>query len=74
MLLACGDDAVAPSRSRTRIRFEQVSESLGIDYVGPTWGLAVGDFDGDGRMDLYSSNHASRPRLFRESRMHGTVG
>ena len=46
-------------------RFEETTLEAGIDYTGPSSGLAIGDFDGDGWEDVYSSNHGSPVKLFR---------
>lgn len=46
--------------------FEDVSRSSGLgDYVGMTYGATWGDFDGDGRPDLYLTNHLNPARLYR---------
>lgn len=45
--------------------FEDVTQHSGIAYVGMTHGAAWGDFDGDGRPDLYVTNHLNKPQLFR---------
>ncbi len=46
--------------------FEDVTRSSGLgDYVGMTYGATWGDFDGDGRADLYLTNHLNPARLYR---------
>jgi hypothetical protein len=46
--------------------FEDVTEQSGLgDYEGMTHGAAWGDYDGDGRPDLYVNNHLKQAMLFR---------
>ena len=46
--------------------FEDVTVSSGLgSYTGMTHGAAWGDFDGDGRPDLYVTNHLNEATLFR---------
>jgi len=45
--------------------FEDVTDRAGIRYTGMTHGAYWGDFDGDGRPDLYVNNHLNAPALFR---------
>jgi len=48
--------------------FQDVTAGSGLDkYVGMTYGAAWGDFDGDGRPDLYLTNHwkSDGAKLFR---------
>lgn len=46
--------------------FEDVTTAAGLgSYTGITHGAAWGDFDGDGRPDLYITNHLNEPKLFR---------
>jgi hypothetical protein len=47
-----------------RIRFEDVSAGSGLDVAGYGMGVAVGDFDNDGRTDVYLSQYGGG-RLFR---------
>ncbi len=44
--------------------FENVSSGSGVDFAGYSMGVAVGDFDNDGWVDLYVSQY-SGGRLFR---------
>jgi hypothetical protein len=39
------------------IRFQEVTESAGINYSGPTVGASWGDLNGDGYPDLFVPNH-----------------
>ena len=50
------------------IQFEEVSEQAGITRNGESWGNAWGDFDGDGYMDLWATNHKHKPSLYRNNR------
>jgi hypothetical protein len=45
--------------------FADVTPTSGISHTGMTHGSAWGDFDGDGRPDLYVTNHLSAPKLYR---------
>jgi len=46
--------------------FEDVTEKSGLgEYEGMTHGAAWGDYDGDGRPDLYFTNHLRQAMLFR---------
>ncbi len=37
-------------------QFEDVSKTWGLDHMGMSYGASLGDLDGDGRMDLLTSN------------------
>ena len=45
-------------------RFEDVTEAAGIDRAGPGLGVVSGDFDGDGRLDLYVANDQASNQLW----------
>lgn len=46
--------------------FQDVTASSGLaSYTGMTHGAAWADFDGDGRPDVYVTNHLNAPRLYR---------
>ena len=49
------------------IQFEQVSQQAGITRIGESWGNAWGDFDGDGYLDLWATNHKHKPSLYRNN-------
>ena len=49
------------------IQFEDVSQQAGIDRIGESWGNAWGDFDGDGYLDLWATNHKHKPSLYRNN-------
>ena len=49
------------------IQFEEVSQHAGITRIGESWGNAWGDFDGDGYLDLWATNHKHKPSLYRNN-------
>ena len=49
------------------IQFEDVSQQAGITRIGESWGNAWGDFDGDGYLDLWVTNHRHKPSLYRNN-------
>ena len=49
------------------IQFEEVSQQAGIIRIGESWGNAWGDFDGDGYLDLWATNHRHKPSLYRNN-------
>ena len=49
------------------IQFEDVSQHAGITRIGESWGNAWGDFDGDGYLDLWATNHKQKPSLYRNN-------
>ena len=49
------------------IQFEEVSQQAGITRIGESWGNAWGDFDGDGYLDLWTTNHRHKPSLYRNN-------
>ena len=51
----------------SEIRFEEVSQQAGITRIGESWGNAWGDFDGDGYLDLWATNHKHKPSLYRNN-------
>ena len=40
----------------------------GSPRIGESWGNAWGDFDGDGYLDLWATNHKHKPSLYRNNR------
>jgi hypothetical protein len=54
----------SPRRALFPNQFEEVSLFAGIDGVGQTFGSSWGDANGDGRPDLWVSNHARTPSLY----------
>ena len=49
------------------VQFEEVSQQVGITRIGESWGNAWGDFDGDGHLDLWATNHRHKPSLYRNN-------
>ncbi len=49
------------------IHFEDISHQAGITRIGESWGNAWGDFDGDGYLDLWATNHKHKPSLYRNN-------
>jgi hypothetical protein len=47
-----------------QIVFEEVTESVGMSSSGLTFGASWGDFDGDGRPDIWVGTHGEDPRLY----------
>ncbi|MCY4404696.1 MAG: FG-GAP-like repeat-containing protein [Candidatus Poribacteria bacterium] len=50
------------------IQFEDVAHQAGITRIGESWGNAWGDFDGDGYLDLWATNHKHKPSLYRNNK------
>ena len=55
------------SSAWSNIQFEEVSHQAGITRIGESWGNAWGDFDGDGYLDLWATNHKHKPSLYRNN-------
>lgn len=69
LLNNAGPDATARHalfRQRENGTFEDVSAGSGLDIAGHGMGVAVGDFDNDGRVDVYVSQYGGG-RLFRNA-------
>lgn len=65
VVIALGMAACSP-REVDQVLFKDVTHQSGLDnYVGMSHGAAWGDVDGDGRPDLYVSNHLKPAQLFR---------
>ena len=66
----CGPASYHPQpdrllRNRGDGRFEDATGTAGLDRAfGPALGVAVGDFDGDGRLDLYVANDGTVNQLW----------
>ncbi|MCB1033379.1 MAG: CRTAC1 family protein [Acidobacteria bacterium] len=53
-----------PDGTAGPLRFVDVTAASGVDFVDAGMGVATGDYDGDGRVDLYLANFGSN-RLLR---------
>lgn len=59
-----GLSAALPAEAQ--IAFDEVTTSAGFRHVGASWGSAWGDYNGDGRPDLWVGNHNhGAPSLYR---------
>ena len=63
MAAACILQLAAPE-ARAQIAFTDVSGAAGIDKRGESYGASWGDLNGDGYLEIFASNHRSRPSLF----------
>ncbi|MEM8934735.1 MAG: VCBS repeat-containing protein, partial [Acidobacteriota bacterium] len=66
----CGPQSYDPEQDRLYRnlgdgRFEDVTDAAGIDRAGPGLGVVAGDFDADGRPDLYVANDQASNHLWR---------
>ncbi len=52
------------STASSEIQFEDDSHQAGITHIGESWGNSWGDFDGDGYLDLWVTNHRHKPSLY----------
>ena len=64
LLLCCALTACSPPEVDVTL-FEDITQASGLAvYEGMTHGAAWGDYDGDGRPDLYVTNHLKPAMLF----------
>jgi hypothetical protein len=49
--------------TESQIQFDDVTNSAGISFSGPSWGTTWGDFNGDGKPDFWMSTHSAPVRL-----------
>lgn len=49
----------AGTAGRRELRFTDVTEGAGVGHSAPGMGVAVGDYDGDGHLDLYVTSYGS---------------
>lgn len=45
--------------------FKNITVDSGIDYAGISYGVAWGDYDNDGNIDLWINNHGNKATLYR---------
>ncbi len=55
------------STAAADINFTNVTANAIGDYSGETWGVSVGDMNGDFWPDIYTGNHRERPSLYRNN-------
>ena len=65
ILAACDNKVASAPSPQWEPRFLEVGTQTGVRSEGESWGLAVGDFDGDGWLDLFSGNHGRDFQLLR---------
>lgn len=58
-------------RNLGNLRFEDVSDAWGMNLKGVSFGLATGDLDGDGDLDIVYVNYQGDPTLLRNDCDHG---
>jgi hypothetical protein len=59
---------VVPTAAQSQIYFEEVTDAAGVGQVSQTYGLAWGDYDGDGWPDLRVGHHGEATVLYRNRR------
>ena len=57
-------------RNRGGMRFENVAARAGVDAAAWGYGVCAGDYDGDGRLDLYVTNYG--PNILYRNKGDGT--
>lgn len=56
---------VAAVQGESAIAFTDVAQSAGLDLPTQTWGSSIGDYDGDGYMDVWLTRHQQNAILYR---------
>ncbi len=64
MATALAIAAMAAPMASAQMAFTDVSGAAGVGFRGESYGASWGDLNGDGYLDLFASNHRSRPSLF----------
>ncbi|MDQ8205390.1 FG-GAP-like repeat-containing protein [Pelagicoccus sp. SDUM812003] len=59
--------------NRGGLRFEEVGEEWGLDKFGVSFGSAMGDFDGDGDLDIVFTNFKEGPTILRNDSQGGNT-
>lgn len=58
-----------PCLSRAaEVSFTNVTQAAGIAYIGESWGGAWGDFNNDGYLDIWLTNHRMPTHLYRNNK------
>jgi hypothetical protein len=53
------------------LRFTNVAQAWGLDHPGPSFGAALADLDGDGRLDVVINDFEAPPRIYRNCGRQG---
>jgi len=70
-MCTCAIMLAIPTAAQSQISFEEVTDAAGVSQVSQTYGLAWGDYDGDGWPDLRVGHHGAATVLYR-NRHDGT--
>jgi len=66
------NDLSVDAEGKRELRFVDITESSGLDALGYGMGVATGDFDNDGRVDLYLTNFGPN-QLWRNLSQDGKI-
>src|SRR5476649_236005 len=55
---------IATTVASAQIAFTDVTVAAGVAHSSETYGASFGDLNGDGYLDIYSSNHRTQDSLF----------
>ncbi len=67
-LTACAADSLeTPPQPVERAIFRDATAVAGLNHAGTSYGVSVGDLDGDGWPDVWASNHFKAPTLHRNN-------
>lgn len=59
--------SVTVQANASGIQFSDVANQVGITHRGETWGVSWGDYNSDGKPDIWVSNHQAYPGLYRNN-------
>jgi hypothetical protein len=65
LLVLLGTACSEPAPPAPALRFVETTREAGLARTSPTYAVAAADFDADGAVDLFVSNHAEGALLFR---------